>query len=108
MANPEKHKKDPILEWLGEEETELAGHARSSRVVGGAGKLRKSVAKKVSPPPPAPAQRPDPAMMREPGAPVKIDARHSQASSPEHLRKLQRLPRLRAPVTYPVVNPRSR
>jgi len=108
MANPDKHKKNPILEWLGEEDTELGAQGRSPRVVGGAGKLQKAVLKKPPLPPPAAPAKPDPALMREPGPAPKFDERRSQPSSPEHLRKLQRLPRLRAPITYPVSNPRPR
>lgn len=108
MANPEKHKKNPLLEWLGDEETELGAQARSSRVVGGAGKTQKAVAKKSAvAAAPAPA-KPDPALMREPAPPAKLNERPSQASAPEHLRKLRRLPRLRAPVTYPTPPARLR
>jgi len=108
MANPEKHKKNPILEWLGDEETEFGAQARSPRVVGGAGKSAKAVVRK----PPiaantAPAKL-DPALVREPAPPAKLNEHRSQASSPEHLRKLQRLPRLRAPMTYRPANPGPR
>lgn len=109
MANPEKHKKNPILEWLGEEQTELGAQARSSRIVGG-GKTQKVVARRpvvLANANSTPA-KPDPALIREPGPPLKLEERHSQASSPEHLRKLNRLPRLRAPITYPTPPARPR
>lgn len=108
MANSEKHKKNPILEWLGDEETEFGAQARSPRLVGGAGKLAKAVARKPPIPADAAPPRPDPALMREPAPPPKLNEHRSQASSPEHLRKLRRLPRLRAPMTYKPANPRPR
>lgn len=107
MAKAEKHKKDPLVEWLAEEEPELGACARSRRIVGG-GKSQKIASKRPLPIAAAPA-KPDPALLlREPAPPPKLDERHSPASSPEHLRKLQRLPRLRAPVTYPATGPRPR
>ncbi len=100
MPNPEKHKKNPILEWLGDEQTELGSQARSTRVVGGSGKTQKTLVKKPAVPAPPPPPKPDPALMREPAPPGRLNDKPSQTSSPEHLRKLQRLPRLRAPITY--------
>jgi hypothetical protein len=108
MANPEKHKKNPIMEWLGDEETELGCQARAARVVGGGDKLSKAVARKPPVLVPPVAAKPDPALMREAAPPHRLNERHSQASSPEHLRKLQRLPRLRAPIASKPSSPRPR
>ncbi|MGB9605445.1 MAG: hypothetical protein ACP5U2_07235 [Bryobacteraceae bacterium] len=108
MANLEKHKKNPLLEWLADEEVELGGQARSPRVVGGGGKNQKLTPRRP-PMPIVPPEKPDPALLlRKPAPPPKLEERHSPASSPEHLRKLQRLPRLRAPVTYPQPGARPR
>lgn len=108
MAKAEKHKKNPLIEWLAEEESELGAQARSARVVGGGGKAQKVASRKPQGNAPAP-QKPDPALLlREPAPAPKREERHSPASSPEHLRKLQRLPRLRAPVTYPLSGSRPR
>ncbi len=107
MAKAEKHKKNPLTEWLAEEESELGAKARSPRVVGGGGKVQKVVSRK--PLVGAAPEKPDPALLlREPAPPPKLEDRHSPASSPEHLRKLQRLPRMRAPVTCPPAGPRPR
>ncbi len=101
MANLEKHKKNLFREWLDEEET-VTAQGRSSRLLGPSGKIPKVAGKRASSlPMPAP-QKPDPALVREAAPPARLNEKHSQASSPEHLRKLQRLPKLRAPITYPV------
>ncbi len=44
--------------------------------------------------------RPDLALMREAAPPVRPRSKPSQAASPEHLRKSERLPQLRAPFQY--------
>jgi len=105
MANLEKHKRNLVHEWLESEESDLPAQSRSSRVLGSYVKISKPVARKVRSLPPSPPSRPDPALAREPGPPPKVDEKHSQASSPEHLRKLQRLPKLRAPMTHKPANP---
>lgn len=107
MAKAEKHKKNPLVEWLAEEESDLGAHARSSRVVGGGRKMKVASRKPVIAA--TPPEKPDPALLlREPAPLPKLEERHSPASSPDHLRKLQRLPRLRAPVTCPQAGPRPR
>ena len=96
MANPEKHKRNDLLEWLEEEESSAPARPRGARIVGGHGKTpagRKSRAVAAN----GAALKVEPALVREPGPPAKIDAKHSQASSPDHLRKQQRLFNLRAP-----------
>ncbi|MGE5645568.1 MAG: hypothetical protein ACM336_07240 [Acidobacteriota bacterium] len=56
--------------------------------------------------PQEPRANPDPALAREPAAAPKTEARPRQASSPEHLRKLQRLTRMRAPYPHRTGRPR--
>ena len=100
MANPEKHKKNPVLEWLEADESDVPASPRSGHVIGAYVKIPKQLAKrsKVMPPRPA-APKPDLSLAREPAAPPKPAARHSQLASWDHLKKLERLPQLRAP--YP-------
>jgi len=108
MASTEKHKKNPLLEWLAEKDVEAGAQARSPRIVGGSGKSQKVPSRKPPAPMAAPP-KPDPALLlREPAPLPKLEDRSSPASAPEHLRKLQRLPRLRAPVTQPVSTRRPR
>jgi hypothetical protein len=98
MANPEKHKRNLVYEFLGGDEAVEAAQSRSIHVIGG--KALKAVPRRFRPPVQnGQAKKPDPALAREP-APAKIEEKHSQASAPEHLRRLQRLPNLRAP-SYP-------
>ncbi len=107
MAKAEKHKKNPLVEWMAEEESDLGAHARSPRIVGG-GKTQKVGSRKAAVTTLA-NEKADPALLlREPGPLPRLEERHSPAGSPEHLRKLQRLPRLRAPVTYPLGGHRPR
>jgi hypothetical protein len=97
MANPEKHKRNLIHEFLGGDETEDAAHERSVHLIGRAAKSvpRRFRLQVVN----GQVKRPDVALAREPGPPPKVEEKHSQASSPEHLRRVQRLAKLRAP--YP-------
>lgn len=99
MRNPEKHKKNLALEWNNEEEDTFPTHSRSSHVLGPRLKVTK----------PAPVRAPrraeappaaDVLAMREPGPPPKISLRNSQPASWDHLKKLERLPNLRAPYQY--------
>jgi hypothetical protein len=91
MANSEKYKKNLVSAFLGDDD---AGECAQ-------GKAAKAVPRRVRlPVATGQAQKPDPALAREPALP-KIEDRTSQAHSPEHLRKLQRLPKLRAPYTNP-------
>jgi hypothetical protein len=103
MANPEKHKRNLVSEFLGDgdggdeavrwrgvrlsldREKTVKALPRRSRLLAGVGQARK----------------PDPALTREPAPAPRIEERTSQAHSPEHLRKLQRLPKLRAPYASP-------
>jgi len=101
MAKLEKHKRSLIQEWLGSEEETVPAHARGIDTQETRVKIRKPrVAGKLrlarsSPP----APRLEPALVREPAPPSKTAERNSQASSREHLLKLERLPQLRA--AYP-------
>jgi hypothetical protein len=99
MANLEKHKKSDLREWLeATENSTVPAQSRSSHVLGAYIKIPKAVPKKrrsqVLDGAPA---KPEPALMREPSPPVKLEEKRSQPSSPEHLRKVARLPKLRAP-----------
>ncbi len=107
MANSEKHKRNRVLDWLADEEGIETAQSRSSRVVGASGKSPNSVARKLPPSVMQPPPRPDLALIREPAMPPRAE-RPSQLSSMEHLRKLDRLPRLRAPVTHKATPPASK
>ncbi len=100
MANPEKHKKDELRHWLeGEEELAVPVSSRGSHVVGAYIKASKSTAPKVRPALTSqPQAKPEVALLREPAPPARPADRPSQAASPDHFRKLDRLPKLRAPV----------
>lgn len=101
MANQGKHRKNPVLEWLEEEDGTVPTNARSAHLVDAYIKRGKPVVKKSRiPAAPATPVVPDPLQLREPGPPPKIEVKHSPAAAPEHLRKLERLPRLRAPYPY--------
>ncbi len=93
MAKAEKHKKNPLLEWLDEE---VPAQTHGGHVAGALAKAPK-VARRtrilVSNGTPS---KPEPALMRE-SSPAKVEERHSQAHSREHLLKVQRTPTLRAP-----------
>lgn len=100
MANLEKHKKNLSLEWMEAEESTVPAQSRSSHVLGAYIKIPRAVSRKARQA--APKSKPakvEAALMREPARPAKAEDKRSQSSSPEHLRKLQRLPKLRAPVT---------
>ncbi len=102
MANQGKHKKNPIIEWIEEEDSTVPTKSRSAHVVDSYIKKSKVALKKARPaavPQPASAA-PDPALMREEAPPPKLEEKHSQAASWEHLKKLERLPQLRAPYQY--------
>ncbi len=98
MANLEKHKKNPLKEWLEADESTLPAQPRSSHVLGAYIKIPKTVARKSRRiVPETQAVKPEPALAREAAPPTKLEDRHSQANSPAHLRKLSRLANLRAP-----------
>lgn len=100
MANLEKHPKNPLREWLDEEEGTVPAQSRSSHVVGAYIKIPKPQARKMRRPAAnGVTQKVEPALVREPASPSKPEEKPSQASSPDHLRKLRRLPKLRSP--YP-------
>jgi hypothetical protein len=98
MAKLEKHKRNLIQEWLGAEEETVPAHPRGIDAQEMRVKIRKPLVagrlRLARPSPPAP--RPEPALVREPARPPKTVERGSQASSREHLLKLERLPQLRA------------
>ncbi len=101
MANSEKHKRNLVSEFLGDDDAGEPVQLRSVHLTGAQDKAAKAVPRRSRPPAAAgQAPKPDPALAREP-APPKLEERTSQAHSPEHLRKLQRLPKLRAPYTNP-------
>ncbi len=101
MANLEKYKKNLVSEFLGNDDAGEPVQLRSVHLTGAQGKAAKAVPRRSRlPVATVGAQRPDPALAREP-APLKVEDKTSQAHSPEHLRKLQRLPKLRAPYTNP-------
>lgn len=110
MANLQKHKKNLVQEWL-EGEGEVTGaRAGSADVLGSRLKIQKPVvggksrlARPSQPPP-----KPEPALVREAGPSRRPVQRHSQATSREHLLKLERLPKLRAPVSTPSTRPKPR
>lgn len=100
MANLEKHKKNPVQEWLEGDESTLPAKPRSSHVLGAYIKIprvatRKSrrIASEMQ------AAKPEPALAREAAPPSKQEEKRTQANSPEHLRKVSRIPKLRAPFT---------
>jgi hypothetical protein len=100
VANLEKHKKNPLHEWMEAEESTLPAQPRSSHVLGAYIKIPKALARKTRRiTPQMPPAKPEPALAREAAPPAKLEEKHSQASSPEHLRRLSRLPKLRAPFT---------
>jgi hypothetical protein len=107
MANLEKHKKNPVQEWLEGEDSTVPAQPRSSHVLGAYIKIPKTaVARKFRPSVGNPTvPRLEPALVREPAPPPKLDEKHSQATSREHLLKSQRLPKLRAPFLYRTAAP---
>lgn len=101
MANQGKHRKNPVVEWLEEEEGTAPTNPRSAHLVDTYIKKSKPVLRKFrAAAASASAGALDPLRLREPGPPPKVEVKHSPAASPEHLRKLDRLPRLRAPYQY--------
>ena len=99
MAKLEKHKRNLIQQWLEAEEGVIPAHPRGFEALETNGKIRKPpVPGKLHPPlPDQPAPKPEPALIREPARSPKVEEKHSQASSREHLLKQERLPQLRAP-----------
>jgi hypothetical protein len=94
MANLEKHSRNVLVDWLQGEETGSPAQPRSRRIVGSSSK---PATKKFRPVLKAvPEPKPDPALAREPVLPHKVAAL-PQHSAPEHLRRLEKLPKLRAP-----------
>ena len=98
MAKLEKHKSNLMQEWLGSEEEIVPAHARGLDAQENRIKIRR-------PPIPGklrltrrsmPVLKPELALIREPAPPPRVEERNSQASSREHLLKLERLPQLRA------------
>ncbi|HXG32701.1 MAG TPA: hypothetical protein VNJ11_05005 [Bryobacteraceae bacterium] len=97
MRNPEKHKKNLVLTW--EEEDSFPTHSRSAHLLGPRVKVTKPVAVKGRSGNPAPPKA-DVLAMREPAPPARITIKQSQPASWDHLKKLERLPNLRAPYQY--------
>ncbi len=103
MANLEKHKRNLVYEFLGDDEAREPVQERSVHLTGAQDKTAKAVPRRSRRPIAAGQAHkpPEPALVREPAPAPKLEERTSQASSPEHLRKLQRIPKLRAPYTSP-------
>jgi len=101
MANQGKHKRNPVLEWLEGEDGTVPTQSRGSHVVDSYIKKNKVPLKKfrAAAPDSAPPKV-EPALLREPGPPSRIESKHSQAASWEHQRRLGRIPKLRAPYQY--------
>ncbi len=98
MSNLEKHKRNLVHDWLEGEEGTAPAQSRRAQLTGSSAKVTKAAPRKFRVPTlNGHAAKPDPALVREPGPAAKLEEKHSQASSPEHLRKVQRLPKLRAP-----------
>ncbi len=95
MANLEKHKKNIVLEWLEGEEGAPPAQSGGSHSPAGSSKAPAKARRVML----ASAQgiKADPALAREPAPAARLAEKPSQASSPEHLGKKQRLPKLRAP-----------
>jgi len=106
MANLEKHKRNPLQEWLEDELGEVPAQPRGSRVLGThLQKPKAAVSRKFRPVVGSlPEPKLEPAQVRE-AAPPRSEEKHSQASSREHLLKSERLPNLRAPITYKTATP---
>jgi hypothetical protein len=107
MANLEKHKTNPLQEWLADELSEIPAQPRGSRVLGTHLKKPKAaVSRKFRPVVGSqPEPKLEPAQVREAAPPPRSEEKHSQASSREHLLKSERLPNLRAPITYKTAPP---
>ncbi|HOK48179.1 MAG TPA: hypothetical protein PLA43_03545 [Bryobacteraceae bacterium] len=100
MANPEKHRKNLLLEWLEGEESTLPAKPRSRHIVGSYIKVPKAVTRRPRRiVPETQPEKLEPALVREAAPPVKLQEKRTQANSPEHLRKASRIPKLRAPFT---------
>ena len=106
--NLEKHRKNPIQEWLEAEESTVPTHSRGSYILGSYIKLPKPTPKKFRPTPRSKSAAKPPAdLAREPAPPPKLQRKRSPAASLEHLRKLERLPQLRAPFHFKSAPPPS-
>jgi len=98
MAQLEKHKRNLMQEWLGAEEETVPAHGRGFDTQETHLKIRKPPVpgkRRLTRPSPPPS-KPEPALAREPALPPKPELKASQATSREHLLKLERLPQLRA------------
>jgi hypothetical protein len=101
MANQGKHKKDPMSEWLKGEEGMAPTKSRGSHVVDSYIKKNKPTLRKHRPViAEAAPVKPEVPLLREASPPPKAGAKQSQCASWEHLRKLGRLGKLRAPYQY--------
>ncbi len=85
MANFEKHKMNPMQEWLEDDDAPVLAKAHG----GGVKRTSKSVPRRFRLPQNEPAPKIEPALMREPSPPPKIE----EKSSPAH----REPPALRAP-----------
>ncbi|MBM3747524.1 MAG: hypothetical protein FJW34_17195 [Acidobacteria bacterium] len=99
MAQLEKHKTNLVREWLVDDEETVPAHPRGLEAQEARLKIRKPPVpgKFRQPRSVLPAPKPEPALIREPAPPSRAGEKQSQATSREHLLKLERLPQLRAP-----------
>ncbi len=99
MANQGKHPRSPLTDWLEGEETPTM--SRGSHVVDSYIKKGKATLKKFRRrAAPAAAAASDPALVRDAAPPAKADAGTPPSGSWDHLRRMERLPQLRAPYPY--------
>ena len=100
MANQGKHRKNPVMEWLAEDESTVPTKSRGSHVVDSYINKGKAILRKFrAPATGAASQKADTLSLRDP-APTKPDPKPSQAASWEHQKRVERLSQLRAPYQY--------
>ena len=97
MANPEKHKRNPLEEYLVGEDSLVPTQTRGRHVAGAyvKGSKKPDARKGRIVLPVSREASPDPLQFREAGAASVAPVKHSQASSWEHLRKKEKQKQLR-------------
>ena len=101
MANRGKHSRSPLTDWLAGEDGTMPTKSRGAHVVDLYVKKGKATVKKFRPRgAPAAEAKPEAALVRDPALPVKGESKPSPAASWDHLRRMERLPQLRAPYGY--------
>ena len=100
MANQGKHTKNPVTDWLEEDESTVPTKSRGSHIVDSYIKKGKALLRKFrAPATSAASPKADTLSLRDP-APPKPDPKPSQAASWEHQKRVERLSQLRAPYQY--------